>query len=115
MLRKSTLEAFDGKSQSLPRFHITHCLDALRDDVICNADDIPRYTGRRNEQASVERPISGIGQARMCKDWSKLKDWAVKHTACYKNIHSHDWDFPPAERYKFCPDGQTLWPLDSVA
>ena len=33
-----------GLPQSRNHHHIIHCLDALRRDVIRNADDIPRYT-----------------------------------------------------------------------
>ena len=77
---------------------------------MCNADDTPRYTGRLNQQASAKRPTSGIGQFRMCRDWSKLEQWAVQHSACYKAINNSDAGFPPIERYKFCPNGERLWP-----
>lgn len=110
MLRRSTLQAFDGKPQSLPLRHVAHCLNVLREDVMCNADDTPRYTGRRNQEAFAKHPSSGIGQARLCRDWGKLEQWAVEHSACYKAINTGDPEFPPIERYKFCPNGERLWP-----
>ena len=110
ILRRSTLEAFDGKSQTIPHEHIAHCLDVLRDDVMCNADDTPRYTGRLNQQKSVEHPTSGVGQTRLCRDWTQLEQWAGEHSACYRPINMGDAKFPPIERYKFCPNGEKLWP-----
>lgn len=109
MLRKSTLEAFDGKEQELAREHVVHCLDVLRELVMCDADDTPRYTGRVNQQASAEHPTSGIGQIRMCRSWTELETWAVEHSACYKAINYGDEAFPPMERYKFCPNGEKPW------
>ena len=77
---------------------------------MCNADDTSRYTGRKNQQASARHPISGIGQMRKCRDWGELREWAMEHSACYKAINFDDPDFPPQERYKFCPNGGKLWP-----
>lgn len=109
MLRKSTLEAFDGKEQELTREHVVHCLDVLRELVMCDADDTPRYTGRLNQQASAEHPTSGIGQIRMCRNWNELETWAVGHSACYRAINYGDEAFPTTERYKFCPNGEKPW------
>ena len=77
---------------------------------MCNADDTPRYAGRLNQQASAKHPISGIGQVRLCKDWSTLRNWAIEHSACYRAVNVDDPDFPLIERYKFCPNGEKLWP-----
>lgn len=109
ILRKSILEAFDGHLK-LPREHVAHCLDVLRGVIMCDADDTPRYTGRINQQAFAEHPTSGVGQTRMCRDWSQLEKWAVEHSACYKAFNFNDPEFPPIERYKFCPNGEKLWP-----
>ena len=110
MLRHSTLEAFDGNNQTLAREHVAHCLNTLREEVMCNADDTPRYTGRVNEQASAEHATSGIGQTKMCRDFNQLEQWAVEHSACYKPIDVYNDSFPRIERYKFCPNGEKLWP-----
>ncbi len=110
MLRRSILETFDSKVQTIPHEHLAHCLDILRDDIMCNADDTPRYTGRLNQQASAEHPVSGVGQTRLCRDWNLLEQWAHEHSACYKPINSSDAGFPVIERYKFCPNGERQWP-----
>lgn len=110
LLRQSVLEAYDGVTQTLPRSQVMHCLNAFREDIVCNADDTPRYTGRVNQQASAVDPISGTGQKRQCKDWRKLREWAIEHSACYKGVDFDDPGFHSIERYKFCPNGEKLWP-----
>ena len=59
----------------VPFGHSTHCLDALRQSVICNADDTLLY--KRSKVAD------GDGQALKCRKWHALSDWAGKHSACY--------------------------------
>ncbi|KAI1630923.1 hypothetical protein F4809DRAFT_634636 [Biscogniauxia mediterranea] len=88
--------------QHIALVHILHCLDQLRQDVICNADDTPRYAGFQDP------PGTGSGQVRMCKDWNELEKWAIKHTACFK--HEDEVPGPMIERFKSCPDGRILWP-----
>ena len=95
----------DKKPQSLHFTHINHCLDALRQEIMCNADDTPRYSGLDQEMGT------GRGQYRMCKDWRKLEEWAKGHSACYKHKR---WGETleggiPLERFKHCPDGSEPW------
>ncbi|KAI1770219.1 hypothetical protein F4818DRAFT_433836 [Hypoxylon cercidicola] len=93
-----------GLPQHIALQHALHCLDQLRQDVVCNADDTPRYAGFQNP------PGTGAGQVRMCKDWSKLERWAQEHTACFK--HEDEVPGPMIERFKSCSDGRVLWPTD---
>ena len=82
-----------------PFEHMMHCLDALRRDVLCNADDTPRYETR------TPTPDSGTGQVRMCRDWSKLEAWAEQYHSCWRYIdRAHD-ERSELERYIYCkPD-----------
>ncbi|TAQ84694.1 hypothetical protein B7494_g6983 [Chlorociboria aeruginascens] len=105
------LQAYNEEPIQSPREHTLHCLNILREAIVCDADDTPRYTGRLNDQAEEEHPTSGVGQVRTCKDWSKLVDWANKNSACFKAINYSNPDFPNIDRYKFCPDGRVLWPV----
>ena len=79
--------------------HLMHCIDALRRDVLCNADDTPRYMTR------THTPDSGIGQIRMCRDWSRLEAWAKQYHSCWRYIsRAHD-EYDELERYIYCrPD-----------
>lgn len=96
-----------GLPQQIALSHALHCLDQLRQEVICNADDTPRYAGNQNP------PGTGSGQVRMCKDWAKLEKWALDNTACFK--HEDEIPGPMIDRFKSCPDGRILWPVDPVA
>lgn len=98
-IRNGVLEFDRGIERSEPTAHLLHCLDALRQDVLCYADDTPRYTGLQPEGRS------GTGQIRQCRDWKQLEAWAQAHTACWRYIRPHDPEFDSLERHKFCPDG----------
>lgn len=78
-----------------------HCIDALRLEVLCSADDTPRYNIPNNT------PNSGLGQYRQCKDWSKLESWAQKHSGCYRysNFSVNKENDQVAARMVFCPPG----------
>lgn len=57
--------------------HVLHCYDALRQHIMCNADNTPLH-GHGNGMA-------GDGQIHQCKDWSALRDYATRHTACFRD------------------------------
>ena len=67
--------------------HDMHCFDALREHVMCQADDTLLWTSGHG--------TAGVNQTRQCRDWDALRDWATKNTACYH-------DFTPEK-------GQTRW------
>ncbi|KAK2589607.1 hypothetical protein QQS21_012716 [Conoideocrella luteorostrata] len=97
---RSLKEYRHGEGQSRSWHHISHCLDALRRQVICDADDTPRATDRRPEV------VAGLGQYRMCRNWDALEDFAKRHTACYKRPENAEWDGPKKlNRFKHCPEG----------
>lgn len=90
-----------NRPQRIAFSHILHCLDQLRQDVVCNADDTPRYAGLQDP------PGTGAGQVRMCRDWGKLEAWARENTACFK--HEDEVPDKMINRFKACPDGRVLW------
>lgn len=87
-----------GEQQSNSWHHISHCLDGLRRQILCDADDTPRATERRAEV------VSGVGQHRRCRSWKALEEWAKKHNACYKRPERDDGK-PTIEQFKHCPPG----------
>ena len=101
-LFRHIMYADQGLPQHIALSHALHCLDQLRQDVICNADDTPRYAGFQDP------PGTGSGQVRMCRDWRKLEQWALERTACFK--HEDEVPGPMIDRFKSCPDGRVLWP-----
>lgn len=87
-----------GEEQTRSWHHVSHCMDALRRQIICDADDTPRATDRRPEV------YSGVGQHRMCRNWDDLVDFSRKHTACYKRPETPSVDGGHSiNRYKHCP------------
>ena len=104
MVRNSILEYRNHSLQSEHYLHVDHCLTALREDILCNADDTPRYTGGHHKQ-----PSSGTGQTRLCRDWAKLEKWAQDRSGCYQTPADPFDGKSTLERYKFCPDGQEPW------
>ncbi|KAL4740775.1 hypothetical protein BDV11DRAFT_203956 [Aspergillus similis] len=94
----SLSEFRNGHAQSRTWHHISHCLDALRRQILCDADDTPRATDRRVEV------VSGVGQHRVCRDWGQLESWAKAHTACYKRPEKPG-DEVGLKRFMHCPEG----------
>lgn len=89
----------DGLPQSHTFEHSNHCLDWLRGDVMCRADDTPLYTTRSMVSEN------GIGQSRQCRDWGKLEAWARTHHSCYRYGDFVVEDKLPSQlgRFKYCP------------
>ncbi|KAH6618350.1 hypothetical protein B0J18DRAFT_412732 [Chaetomium sp. MPI-SDFR-AT-0129] len=61
----------EGKEQTVPWKHVTHCLDSLRQLVQCKADAALLYTEDTN--------VFGDGQIHQCNDWTALTIWASDH------------------------------------
>jgi hypothetical protein len=77
--------------------HYEHCLDALRQDIMCRADDTPLYG---NPEGSV-----GDGQTVQCRDWNKLIAWAKapERNACYNSLGDYRSVKHSLEKHAFCP------------
>ncbi|PYH43483.1 uncharacterized protein BP01DRAFT_300688, partial [Aspergillus saccharolyticus JOP 1030-1] len=97
-IRRAFKQLLSNKDHPLPIGHVEHCLDTLRQDLMCHADDTPMPSLQLVNGA-------GEGQIRQCKDFDKLVAW-TKHPdrdACYKRLSD---DRPPLrsiDRYAFCP------------
>ncbi|KAL8923920.1 MAG: hypothetical protein Q9208_004357 [Pyrenodesmia sp. 3 TL-2023] len=102
-IRSAYMEYHTGQNQSKTFPHINHCFDALRQDIMCHADDTPRYTTTTND------PESGVGQVRQCRSWEQLQRWSRERTACFRNIREGE-RIHEMERYKFCPPGSEYLP-----
>ncbi|GAM85367.1 hypothetical protein ANO11243_033740 [Dothideomycetidae sp. 11243] len=91
--------------------HAIHCLNMLRESVMCNADDTPLYTGNLHGKTQIEMSArrAGVGENRMCRDWSKLMNWSRAHSACYNPLYREGKEFRELDKYKFCPDGSKPW------
>ena len=100
-LHRTFREYRDNLSQSHAPEHTNHCLDWLRNDIQCHADDTPLY------ESNSRRPDIGIGQVRRCRDWSRLQAWAREHHSCYRygDFVVEDQKQNQVGRFRFCPAG----------
>lgn len=78
--------------------HLYHCLDSMRQDIMCKPDDTLMW--------SLDKPhVIGDNQVMQCRDWNSLVAWArdPHRHSCYKILAD---DLPVAhtlELYAFCP------------
>ncbi|CBX90688.1 hypothetical protein LEMA_P057220.1 [Plenodomus lingam JN3] len=96
LIRKAIVAKHHGREQVFNLRHIYHCLDGLRQDIMCTADDTP-----------MPAPIAhqlGEGQIRQCRDWDKLLAWATRpdQHACY-NFDDYRESTNTLELFGFCP------------
>lgn len=78
--------------------HVAHCLDILRSDIMCQADDT-LLPFRFQQDVEREEKVP----KRMCRNWDQLEDFAVEHSAC---LHRHEPDRPlygTLAEYTNCP------------
>lgn len=82
--------------------HALHCVDHMRKDAMCGADDFLLPSPK-----SLYGSPGPRGQSRVCKDWDALVDWAQEHNACYQHITDDEEGFAEEhdeiERYAACP------------
>ncbi|KJK74826.1 hypothetical protein H634G_09870 [Metarhizium anisopliae BRIP 53293] len=73
-----SLEEFDDVQGSYGRDHISHCLDAVREAIMC-ASDISVITWQWNDQA---KKALGHGDVlHTCRSFEKIKEWAADNQA----------------------------------
>jgi len=96
VIREWVNEADRGLEHSEEVEHLYHCIDAIRQDILCYADDTPRYLDHKH--------VTGIGQERQCRSWGQLEDWAKQYPGCFMYRGSDlEHDMGGAERYSYCP------------
>jgi hypothetical protein len=76
-MRKTLRQLDEGKPLTYPMLHAIHCFDSIREYVMCTAGEILLYTWGKSK--------TGNGQARMCKKWKALSQWADDHSTYYQN------------------------------
>lgn len=77
-----------------PFDHIDHCLNGIRESLMCSADITPN-TWLWEEKYGYNIPR--IDTVHTCRDFEKIKDWAeARHINSFdKSVHSiDDLEFP---------------------
>ena len=95
-----------GLPQDIKLGHAEHCLDALRQDVMCRADDTPMPVG------SVPHSL-GDGQVMKCRNWDKLIEWtqAPEQNACFRLMGDYHTVTHTLERHQYCPPDSRYYPV----
>jgi hypothetical protein len=94
VIRKSFWEAIhNAEKYSFEPQHAGHCIDQLRQYIICKADNTPLY--------SFGTLSTGDEQYRQCNSWNSLRDFATDNSACYRETPPgvEEEDFSLAEHF----------------
>lgn len=96
-MRNLTKSLVRGEHSYVEWDHYEHCLNALRQDLLCRADDTP--------MPAVPGMHIGGNQQLMCRDWNKLVEWsqAPGQNACYRQIGDYRSAIIGIERHLFVP------------
>ena len=77
-MRHEVLQSRSGNTTNIHIDHIDHCLEYLRQTIMCAGD-----TTLERELA----PLGLNGEARTCRDWQQILDFAEAHKfKDYKDI-----------------------------
>ncbi|MCJ1380089.1 hypothetical protein MMC17_003192 [Xylographa soralifera] len=97
-------DAHHGRPLSRNITHALHCVDHLRQDAMCEADDflLPSPNTRYGDPGPR-------GPARVCRSWDALVAWAEERSACYRHVDDDEAAFAAGhreiERYGGCKEG----------
>lgn len=95
-------------NQTYPEEHMLHCFDTIREDIMCHADETPRYI-------AADGASTGVGQYRKCRDWNAYERWVAEHRSCFnyyqETINVHDPHNPDTlKNFMYCPAGSEYLP-----
>ena len=104
LLRRAIVANQRNQKQLISYDHLFHCLDGLRQDVMCVADDTPMPAAKTHH--------IGDGQIRLCRDWNKLLAWSMqpKQNACHK-FDDYREVTNTLELFAFCPPDSPYYPV----
>ncbi|KAI0157124.1 hypothetical protein GGR52DRAFT_577120 [Hypoxylon sp. FL1284] len=83
------------QEQTITADHVIHCLDTMRADVMCQADDTILAL---EVPERAEKP-----PRRVCRNWSQLEEFAVRHSACFRRRAPGDPFFSSILEFMNCP------------
>ncbi|KAH7338505.1 hypothetical protein BKA66DRAFT_435271, partial [Pyrenochaeta sp. MPI-SDFR-AT-0127] len=72
VIRSALYTMLRGEEAPPRELHWRHCLDFLRQEIECRADDTPLSTKHMD------------GSLRLCSSWAKMDEWAAEHESCWK-------------------------------
>jgi Mycotoxin biosynthesis protein UstYa len=84
--------------------HVLHCLDSLRADVLCAADDTPIAVGNQpNDGPQLQV------QTRKCRDWGHLEEFVTMNSACFQGYEPDEPGYQTIEEWQHCQKDSPYW------
>jgi len=85
MIRKATRPDYympnvpegEDEDPDIGRKHITHCIDTVRQALMCGAD-ISVYTWQWHEE--LHSHINTVKNPHVCRNFDKIREWATVNT-----------------------------------
>ncbi|EOA80854.1 uncharacterized protein SETTUDRAFT_100702, partial [Exserohilum turcica Et28A] len=76
-----TLLKPDGMVNYVPWLHVDHCIESIRQSLMCNADVTPMHYEWNDEIKSV---VPKITITHVCRNFEKIKKWAADRWVDWK-------------------------------
>ncbi|EMD85874.1 hypothetical protein COCC4DRAFT_209332 [Bipolaris maydis ATCC 48331] len=76
-----TLLKSDGTVNYVPWLHVDHCIESIRQSLMCNADVTPMHYEWSDEIKSV---VPKITVTHVCRNFDKVKKWAADRWVDWK-------------------------------
>ncbi|PQE31421.1 Tat pathway signal sequence protein [Rutstroemia sp. NJR-2017a WRK4] len=82
-LRDIIISYQDNRPARYPGDHSFHCLNYLRQAVLCAGDTTLEYGHKfwSNEKNETEWDFTGTGSVHQCRDWNTIEEFMLKHSA----------------------------------
>ena len=108
-MRKAYADLERGYTPQIHPWHVYHCFDALRQDIMCNADDTPM------PMTDLPNKV-GNAQVRMCRNFDDLIKWTrePERHACYHRFTDYSSVKNKIEMYSYCPEDSPYYPLQQA-
>ncbi|KUJ09336.1 uncharacterized protein LY89DRAFT_657675 [Mollisia scopiformis] len=106
LIRRSLSDYRQDKPQSLPKHHINHCLESMRQYVMCKASDLPIAAIEGKTDASRDE------QQRQCRSWDALVEWSTdpEREACWAMVDEYKTTIHNVEKFAYCKEESRYYP-----
>ena len=84
---------FNGQVSATAVPHAIHCLDYLRQAVLCKADTTlePAHAARTTD-GRVTQAAYGVGVTHECRDWTQVRDFVEGNWLTWKDEDAKYWE-----------------------
>ncbi|PNP51747.1 hypothetical protein THARTR1_07516 [Trichoderma harzianum] len=77
LLQSDLFEALEANITE-PHSHTLHCLDYLRESILCTSDSTLEPFKPKFDSAADRKGVDGYGTPHQCRDFGKLRNWAER-------------------------------------